>query len=279
MLSPTNATTSSGEVPAGVWPAATAWKRGFLSDGRAVRPAQHRVVDQLMAREHRRRVVALRLQAVGHHRDPSAQRAHARQERRRARQRRRLAALHPRAPALGAVGQPLSRPLLLVGDVADDGLVGVQHHRPGPGGPRPRFGFHVRGRHAIDLDHCRAILGGVAHPADAVRIGGRRLRGRYRRGRRLRRNGGRQRGGRSAARQDEQQQDRGQGASNHPAILCRSGAGARRPHLVDRVLEVLAGTRAQLGVHLEGVAGDAPARRRGARGRRGAGTAPAATPC
>ena len=133
MLSPTKATMSSGGPPAFVVPAATAAKRGFLSDGAPVGPAEHHVVDQFVRLEQRFRIGALRLQPVGDDGDASAEIADAREKVGGAGKRRGFAPRDPRAPALRRVGQLRLCALDLILQVADDCFVGVEDDRPRAG--------------------------------------------------------------------------------------------------------------------------------------------------
>ena len=185
MLSPTTATTSSGAEPAADRPCGDGLEPRVLVRGRSVGPAQHRVVDEAVRREHRLGVRAFRLQAVGDDGNPSAERADPVQELGRARQRRCLATPDPGVPALGACSRRRGRPLGLVGGVADHRLVGIEHDGPAAGRPRRGLPFDMRGHLAVDLPQRGLELGGLLHPADRFGqqrcLGDRRCRGARRR--------------------------------------------------------------------------------------------------
>ena len=102
---------------------------------------------------------------------------------------------HQAVQLAASKGFPASRALELVERVVEHRLVGVEDDRPGAGSACRRLALDAGGGRAVDLQEERAVLGGVAHPADrlggAEALRGPRGGGDRRRGRLRRRGGGR----------------------------------------------------------------------------------------
>ena len=139
MLSPTNGDDVQRRRAGGRAAGGDGLEPRVLVRRRAVGPAQHRVVDEVV-REDRLGVGALRLQAIGDDGDAAAEGADPAQELGRARHRRRLAAPDPAFQLSAEKPAPSRARSSWYSDVVDHRLVSVEHDGPGAAGRSRRAG-------------------------------------------------------------------------------------------------------------------------------------------